>query len=219
MLCPSWKFSVAPLILSCLAATTACGRRVDPRDRGAPTKEANASPVSRATVELRPSGKTVRNASELRRVDADELFATIRGQKRRGAVVNMWATWCGPCQDELPMLAKVARLYRSRGIDVIPLSVDDVEEESKIPKVLAEYGFEPPYYVVRGSIEVMKAALNPGWRGNVPVSFLLDGLARRRYFFNAEVYEQELVPKLDALLSGTLTDGTSNFGVSPGQEM
>ena len=139
--------------------------------------------------------------------------------KRKGIVLNVWATWCAPCREELPMLAKIGKDYAARGIAVVPLSVDDAEGESKVPEILRSFGFEAPYYVAKPPIADMKEALYEGWPGNIPVTFLLNGNAERRYFFNAEVYETELVPKLDALLSGTLPVGESNFGVAPGKEL
>lgn len=117
------------------------------------------------------------------------------------------------------MLAKVSKAYASKGILVIPLSVDEPEDESKIPNLLREFGFDPPYYVATPPIDAWKSALHPEWPGNIPVSFILDSFARRRYFFNTEVYENELTPKLDALLDGSLLDGATKHGLTPGLKL
>lgn len=191
---------------SLLAASTACSRRVDPKDRNSAVGAAEGATKGR-------------NRAELLHVAPNELFAAVRQMRQKGVVLNVWATWCAPCREELPMLAKVAKAYKDRGIAVLPLSVDDPESEAKIAEVLGGFGFEPPYYVVKPPIGEMKTALYEGWPGNIPVTFLLEGSAKRRYFFNAEVYENELVPKLDALLAGTLPEGQSNFGVAPGKEL
>jgi thiol-disulfide isomerase/thioredoxin len=39
-------------------------------------------------------------------------------------VVNFWATWCAPCVEEMPVLQKVAREYRDKGVAVIGLGID-----------------------------------------------------------------------------------------------
>jgi len=46
-------------------------------------------------------------------------------------LVDMWATWCGPCVDGLPHLSEIAQQYRSRGVHTITLSVDDEQEEAE----------------------------------------------------------------------------------------
>ena len=43
---------------------------------------------------------------------------------RHGAVLNVWATWCGPCRREMPSLAHLARALGGDGITVLPLSLD-----------------------------------------------------------------------------------------------
>jgi thiol-disulfide isomerase/thioredoxin len=202
------KPSLPIWVLFFLAMVTACSRRVDPRDRDAPATNTLGSIVAAAA-----------DGSKLRHVDPNELFATVRSKKQKGVLVNLWATWCGPCREELPMLAKVSKAYRERGITVLPLSVDGPDGQTKIAELLAGFGFEPPYYVVKPPMDAMKAALYTGWLGNIPASFLLDGSATRRYFFNAEVFEPELTPKLDALLAGTLAAGQSDFRVAPGQTL
>jgi thiol-disulfide isomerase/thioredoxin len=157
--------------------------------------------------------------AEVRHVDARELFEILRHLGGKGAVLNVWASWCGPCEEELPMLSKVASEYAKRGITVVPLSVDDEETQPQVAQVLRKAGFAPPYYIVKPPIEALKRALWPGWPGNLPVTFLVDATGTPRYFFNAEVYEAELKPKLDALIDGTLATGHSNFGVAPGLEL
>ena len=55
---------------------------------------------------------------------------TVALQSLRGKVVllNFWATWCGPCRQELPELARVQEKYRQRGLTVVAVTVDnDVE--------------------------------------------------------------------------------------------
>ncbi len=205
---------VGLLLLSFLAAATACSRRVEPKDRSASVENASG------TLDPANAGpEATHNPTELRQVNPEELFSAVRALRQKGVVLNVWATWCEPCRGELPMLSKVAKAYKAKGITVLPLSVDDADGQTKIPAILRSFGFEPPYYVVKPPIGDMKVALYEGWQGNIPVSFLLDSKAERRYFFNAEVYENELTPKLDAMLAGTLPTGQSNFAVAPGKEL
>ena len=58
-------------------------------------------------------------------VDAETLLQKIKDSGQRGVVVNAWASWCDPCREELPMLARVAPQLAARGVPIWLVSVDD----------------------------------------------------------------------------------------------
>ncbi len=74
----------------------------------------------------------------------DPAFKALDGQTRklsalRGqvVVVNFWATWCGPCQEELPRLSKIAESYSGKPVRFVLISIDEPKNRAKIPAVLA----------------------------------------------------------------------------------
>lgn len=51
-------------------------------------------------------------------------------------VINFWATWCGPCKEELPRLAALQAQYASKGVRFVAISVDEPKDRSKIEPYL-----------------------------------------------------------------------------------
>ena len=58
-------------------------------------------------------------------VTSEEIFA---GHKI--TMINMWATWCDPCKDELPELAKMAEDFEQKGCRIIGICLDEEDEET-----------------------------------------------------------------------------------------
>lgn len=58
---------------------------------------------------------------------------SLEGYREKVVLVNVWATWCGPCRREMPALEKLQRDYREHGLVVVHLSEED---ESTIRRFL-----------------------------------------------------------------------------------
>ncbi len=57
----------------------------------------------------------------------------LRLEELRGQVVliNFWASWCGPCRQEMPILQKIHQRYESLGFTVLGVNVDEVPEKAQ----------------------------------------------------------------------------------------
>jgi len=84
-------------------------------------------------------------------------------------VLNIWATWCAPCREEMPELQQLHDKYSGQGFQVIGVSVDDESAGPQIQEFADEYGITFPLYHDR-TWEIMDAYLLPG----LPSSFLID---------------------------------------------
>jgi peroxiredoxin len=66
----------------------------------------------------------------------------LQDQRGRVVMVNFWATWCAPCQQEMPHLNRLYQKYRSSGFVLLGVNVD--EDSSKAADVAAKLGITFP---------------------------------------------------------------------------
>jgi thiol-disulfide isomerase/thioredoxin len=72
-----------------------------------------------------------------------------RLESHRGKIVvlNFWATWCGPCVEEMPMLADIQKRYGGRGVMVIGVSLDEEGSVEKVPRFVQKRKINFPVWV------------------------------------------------------------------------
>jgi thiol-disulfide isomerase/thioredoxin len=197
-----------------------CSRNQAAVKRAAVAKSEPALDIAAGPLaELVPSAATVPLAapgSPLPVVDGSTLLQKIRSSGNKGVVVNAYASWCDPCQHELPMLGRVGPQLAAKGVPIWLVSVDDPDGFSAAKTLLETLHVELPSFGAAPPLQAFKLALNPKWPGMIPVSFLFDATGKLRYFWAGEVYEKELVPVVAGFLAGKHIDGVSDFGTAPG---
>jgi thiol-disulfide isomerase/thioredoxin len=152
---------------------------------------------------------------ELRRVTAEGLLAEVRRLGGKGTLVNAWASFCGPCKHEIPMLEKLAGSFEPRGVHVRLVSLDELDDRPKALGFLNERHVKLESFLAERPLGAFKQGLNPRWPGMLPASFLFDASGTLRYYWGGEAFEQELVPVLDALASGRPIEGEADIQVAP----
>ena len=94
-------------------------------------------------------------------------------QRGRVVLVNFWATWCGPCREELPQLAKLHDKYRASGLVLLGVNVDD--DPRKAAELAAKLGLRFPVL-----LDTDKQVSRRYDMSAMPATFLIDrdGLVR-----------------------------------------
>lgn len=99
-------------------------------------------------------------------------LATNDGQKL--LLVNLWATWCGPCVEELPEFVTMNRMYRGREFQLVTISLDDPEKEQAALKVLREkYIAATNYILTMKDRDKFAELLDKDWPGPVPYTLVI----------------------------------------------
>lgn len=184
---------------------------------GAPQARASGAAVT-APFGSAVLGQATDATGEIRLLRGEELALHLRTTKSRGTLVNVWASWCGPCRDELPMLLGLSTSLAAQGIELVFVSVDEPESEQAALSFFRDKGGKAPIYVAEQPLGPFKEALSPRWRGMLPATFLFDARGALRYLWGGPVYDTELLPVVEGYLAGKNIDGESNFGLAPGQD-
>lgn len=127
-----------------------------------------------------------------------KLLTENRG---RVLLVNFWATWCGPCRDEFPGLVKLHKLYKGRGVEIVPISMDDVALRPEVESFLRSYGVDfTSYLQVFEDVTGFADRLDPDWFGALPATFLYDRrghlVGKFQGAMNYEDMEKAVIPLL-----------------------
>lgn len=126
----------------------------------------------------RPGAKTESGATapDFSVTDINGHKLTLADYKGKVVLLNFWATWCGPCEKEIPAFVELQNQYGPQGLQVVGISMDDGAKP-----VLAFYQrMQMNYPVALGDSKL--AQLYGGVYG-LPVNFLIgrDGRVAAQY--------------------------------------
>ena len=160
----------------------------------------NPSPVKSTVPSEYPALPEKIAQAELAKIDGSPF--KIADQKGKVLLLNMWATWCGPCRHEMPHLVEMQNQHNAKGFDVIGLNIEENDTNESITKFAAE--MTPPlnYPLVRAefiSLDLTKL----GQTGAIPTSFIVDRQGHLRGVFRGAAAPEiakmkELVAKVVA---------------------
>lgn len=121
-------------------------------------------------------------AKSARILSQAELASEKDRHKGRVLIVHIWATWCDACVAELPLVARLAREAKSRGIDFLPLSLDEPTPKSAghVARILEAKTGDADWSPILdvADTDALIADLDSRWEGEIPVFFVFDRQGR-----------------------------------------
>lgn len=171
------RWVVAALLLSCATAT---GQGPQAAGGGAPTQGSQATDFTLRDVE----GRDVRLSDFAGKV----------------VLIDFWATWCMPCEAEIPHLQALYETYQAKGLVVLGVAMDGPESVASVAPFVRRYGLSFPVLLDEETRVV--SIYNP--KRSAPLSVIIDRsgrVARTRQGFSLgdeKLIAQDVAQLLDA---------------------
>jgi len=124
----------------------------------------------------------------------DGRFVSTRDYLGRVLVLNVCASWCGPCANEQPALARLANRYQRDGVSF--LGINHVNDRAEAKAWIGQY--DVPYPSLRDSAGAFAADLGYPY---LPDTFIADAEGNLRVRIFGETNEQELGGLIDEVLA------------------
>jgi thiol-disulfide isomerase/thioredoxin len=128
------------------------------------------------------------------------IMAAVKAPGAQAVLVNVWATWCEPCREEMPDLVRFYRDHRARGLRLVLISADDDDQRAEVARVLGALGFDGPAFIKRGNDMTFIDALDPKWKGALPATFLFDASGAKKTSWLGSVTYDDLRARVSGLL-------------------
>lgn len=103
------------------------------------------------------------------------IRALLKNNSDKLRLINVWATWCGPCVNEFPEFITMNRMYRKRDFEFISISADELPKQNKALEFLKKQESSVTNYIFAGDNKYdLIDAIDPKWQGALPYTLLVE---------------------------------------------
>src|SRR4029078_2324826 len=86
---------------------------------------------------------------KLKPIDLAGVKDLAKNDTKKLTVINLWATWCGPCVAELPEFVTINRMYRGRPFRLVTISLDEPEKREEALRILKDQHVAATNYILK----------------------------------------------------------------------
>ena len=173
---------------------------------GVPETETNPASNSTNTAEQKPESNYPALPEKIAQAELQNLDRTITkvaDHKGKVLLLNLWATWCGFCREEMPILVKMQNTHRDAGFEVIGVNVDD-ESVDQVNQFSQEMKLN--YSLVWADEGTTREFLKLSKFQGIPQSFLVDREGKLRGVFTGA--DPRNLKKMEALVADLVAEGS-----------
>ena len=106
-------------------------------------------------------------------IAVDSLAQGVDQMKGKVIVLDLWATWCGPCRMEIPSFIKLQEKYKDQGLEIVGVSLDPITRGGNadlVTKFMQENKINYTIWLVNNPTALMKYPAGQG----IPTTYVID---------------------------------------------
>lgn len=148
------------------------------------------------------AGPKLPASTVVERVSRSEVGEILQAARGKVLVVNLWATWCPPCVEEMPYFATFYNEYHDKDVAFLPLSVDDPAQiDSNVRRFQQDKGLPFPVRVlVERDLDALGKVLKTPLDGAIPVTLVYDREGKLKQSWEESITLENLKGAVDRLL-------------------
>ena len=165
-------FSLFIVLSVVFSAFSACSNPTSPENNpsdGKPATETGAKPASESKSSEYPPAPEAVLKTEIKNIDGNSF--KVEDLKGKVVLLNLWATWCGPCREEMPHLVAMEDEFKANDFKIIGLNVD--QESTDLIAPFAEK-MKLNYELAWAEEKLQYALFKVSKFDGIPQSFLID---------------------------------------------
>jgi peroxiredoxin len=126
-------------------------------------------------------------------IDDKGIKELLKNTSDKLRLINVWATWCGPCVEEFPEFVTMNHMYRDRGFEFVSISADDPSRKGQALKFLQREEASGPNYIFTTDDKYkLIEAVDPKWEGALPYTILVEPGGKVVYAHQGIIDPEEL---------------------------
>jgi len=111
---------------------------------------------------------------EVLETDINGIKELLANKTKTYRLVNLWATWCGPCVIEFPEFVTMQRMYGARDFEFISISTDGIKKKEKVLGFLKNKGAATKNYLYSAEDKYqLIESVDKNWSGAIPYTLLI----------------------------------------------
>jgi thiol-disulfide isomerase/thioredoxin len=138
-------------------------------------------------------GSVVRAQDPVQKIKVTELQDYI-ARSDHPLIVNFWATFCVPCNKEIPYFQSTAARYKDQGVELILVSLDLPDYfPTRIGDFVRKQGYTAKIlWLNETDADYFCPKVDPHWSGGIPSSLFIDNKTHYRRFFDRQLTEPQV---------------------------